>query len=300
MAPGTALWLALAAGALAPQGRTGGAQGPLASGVVRAVEVAQPPGTLVLHFRLDRGAGDAALDAAGEPLGLLRYIAGPDPAQPASRGLRLECEARFFEEETQVVHDERLRHDEQILTWREVRERAGRTLVLRGSKTAGFTILEASVEGSDRRAAAGAAGELPLAVLEAARRAHPLPDELSLFEPLSGVFEPIHVRSRIGAGVDERVLELARADGTLLARVTFRGAEIVEWRFQVDGLVARPIPEDEYVRRLAERRARAAEEAAARAAEAAAVVPAVIGPRDLVVPRTRFAASTEVAVPRQR
>ena len=95
---------------------------PIETGDVRAVEVSEPPGTLVRHYRLDHGG------AAAEPLGLVRWIAGPDPENEG--GWRVEQDVIFFDEATRVIHTERLHRAKRKIVWREVRSRSGRTVLV--------------------------------------------------------------------------------------------------------------------------------------------------------------------------
>jgi hypothetical protein len=251
MGRGIAALLPLFSLAVLQQGRPverGGSPAPLASGVVRTLELSGDSATHVRHFRLDRGRAELA----AKPAGLLRWLGGRDPS---GEGLRLEIEATFFEERVLVVHRERLRHEELVLTWREVREGGGRTLVLSGSPAEGYAIVDSTLAGIERRSVDGR-GELPLALLEAARRGQALPAELALFEPASGAFEPLRVIARAGERPTERVVELVRADGTLRTRARFEAGEWLEWCWQEGGLVARAIPEEDYERWIDEHRTR--------------------------------------------
>ena len=186
-------------------------QAPLASGLIKSVELSGSPDTTVRHFRLDRGSVELGPEAPA-PIGLLRWLCGPDPN---GQGTRLEIEATFFQERVLVVHSERLSEAELSLTWREVGDSAGRTLVLRGSREGTFTIADSSAKGIEKRSVPGNAGEFPLAFLEVARRGGKLPAEVALFDPASGAFEAVNVISRSPPRSAERVLELVRPDGSL-------------------------------------------------------------------------------------
>lgn len=229
-----------------PQERAREQVSPLASGIIKSVELSGSPDTTVRHFRLDRGSVELGPDAPA-PLGLLRWISGPDPS---GQGARLEIEATFFQERVLVVHSERLREDELSLTWREVGKTAGRTLALRGSREGTFTISDSSAKGTEKRSVPGTAGEFPLAFLEVARRGGKLPVEVALFDPASGAFEAVNVISRSPPRSAERVIELVRPDGSLRTRARFQGDEWTEWCWQEGGLVARSITPEDYARAL--------------------------------------------------
>ena len=83
--------LALAA---VPQEHAREQASPLASGIIKSVELSGSPDTSVRHFRLDKSSTELGPDAP-EPLGVLRWICGPDPS---GKGARLEIEATFFQE----------------------------------------------------------------------------------------------------------------------------------------------------------------------------------------------------------
>src|SRR5262245_10103515 len=111
------LGLLFQAGVLA--GRLQQAEGPLAAGIVRAVELEPLPGTVVQHFRIDRPGSQAD----EEPLGILRFLSEPDP----EGGLRVELELEYFDDGLRVIHTEQGTRFERRLVFRELRERAGRT-----------------------------------------------------------------------------------------------------------------------------------------------------------------------------
>ena len=239
-------------------------QAPLASGIIKSVELSGSPDTSVRHFRLDRGSFEPGPDAPA-PIGLLRWLCGPDPS---GQGTRLEIEATFFQERVLVVHSERLSEAELSLTWREVGD-GGRTLVLRGSREGTFTISDSSAKGTEKRSVPGSAGEFPLAFLEVARRGGKLPAEIALFDPASGAFESVNVISRSPPRSAERVLELVRPDGSLRTRARFQDGEWTEWCWQEGGLVARSIPPEDYARALERHRS---EQTKAKAQDAASSI----------------------------
>lgn len=247
---GAILWAALAA---LSSGQGNARQSPLENGVVREVELCEPPGTLVQHFRLDREPAQRA----APPLGLLRWVSGPHPLG----GLRAEIEVLFLEEGLKVIHSERASQEGRVLVYREVRERAGRTVFLEGSSESGYSSLELGAAESLRRTHPGR-GELPLLLIAAAARGEELPGAASVFDPLSVAFEPLRL------ALDGRALDLLRADGSRRWRVSLQGGVPVEMRWQPGGPVARAITPAEHERLLGEHEARS--RAAAEAAQAAA------------------------------
>ncbi|MEQ1893582.1 MAG: hypothetical protein ABL998_13645 [Planctomycetota bacterium] len=246
-----ALFLALAA--LSQQGKA-----PLESGLVRSVELEALPGTFVQHFRLDSPAGTDA-----PPQGLLRYLSGPDP----EGGLRVETELSWFAEQLRLLHGERVNGNERRLVFRELGPHSARTFFLTAH---GGARAEATELGGPEvvRRTYSAAGELPLFLVESARRGFALPSTAEVFEPLGATLEPLTFTTQ--GGFEERTLAARRADGSLRWSVTFRGAEPVAWAWQDGGPRARAIAREEYERIRGEHElsVRVAGEAAARSARA--------------------------------
>jgi len=235
----------------------GGARSaPLESGLVRSVELDAPPGTYVAYFRLDAPGAPAA-----PPVGLLRYVAGPD----AEGGERVETELLFLSEGLRVVHGERARGDERRTVFREFGRRSGRTLVLSGTVGGSYEATELGGPEVVRRSLASG-GEFPLGLLEDARSGRAVPGALAVFEPLAGSFEPTTLATR--GGFEERTLEARRADGSLRWSATFRGAELLALGWSEAGPRARVVAREEYERLRNEHELAKgmAEEAAARSA----------------------------------
>jgi hypothetical protein len=207
---------------------------PIESGLVRSLDLEPLPGTWVQHFRLER-AGASAEEA---PIGLLRYVAGPD----AEGGARVELELQYLTEQTLVVHTEQASPARRRLVFREVRERGGRTLFLAGPSAGGFSGYELGGPEVVRHELPG--GELPLFLVEAARLGLVPADETDVLDPLAACPEPLKLLRR-QAG-EERVLEARRADGSLRWRVSLRAERLLEWRFQERGPLARAILPEEY------------------------------------------------------
>ncbi len=229
---------------------------PLDTGLVRSVELESRPGTWVQHFRLDReGAGADAL-----PLALLRYVAGPDPAG----GVQAELELDYLAAGVRVIQIEQASPALRRLVFRELRERAGRTLFLEGTPEAGFQGYELGGREVVRRVPAQR-GEFPLLLIESARLGLVVPDEMAVLEPLAADFEPLQLASSGGPG--ERSFEARRSDGSLRWRVSLVGERIREWRFQERGPAARAITgaESEALRARYELGVKTAREAAAEA-----------------------------------
>lgn len=234
-------WFLLATGLAcqALSARVQDAAGPLQSGLVRSLELESPPGTFEQHFRLDReGARADEL-----PLALMRYVAGPDPAG----GVRADLELAYLADGLRLIHTERASPTNRRVVFRELGERAGRTLFLEGTPEAGFEGYELGgpeVVRHELDQSGGRGGELPLLLIESARLGLNGPDQLAVLDPLAALFEPLQLETRLlGA---EREFEARRADGSLRWRVSLRGQELIEWRFQERGPAARAVPREEF------------------------------------------------------
>jgi hypothetical protein len=249
----------LLAALLAPQALQAAAQAPEApmqSGLVRSLELESLPGTFAQHFRLDReGARADEL-----PLALMRYVAGPEP----DGGVRADLELAFLADGLRVLHTERADPSLRRLVFRELGERAGRTLFLEGTPEAGFEGYELGGPEVVRHPR-GTSGELPLFLIEAARLGLTVPEAAAVLDPLSAAFEPLQLATL--GGPEGRVFEARRSDGSLRWRVSLRGQELYEWRFQERGPAAHAIPREEFERLQTshELGVRTAREAAARA-----------------------------------
>ncbi len=225
---------------------------------VRAVVLEAPDGTRVEHFRLDR-RGEAgpgrALDRA--PIGLVRWISGPDPETHG--GWRVENEVLFLSEATRVQHTERLHPFERKLVWREVRERSGRTVRLQWTPE-GLPVSFDTVGGPIRRRDLTAEGKelLPLALVEFVRSGEQWwSGNFRVFQPLANDFEDLDVRVEEHED-GERVLEMRRketplsegttGEGILTGRYHFRNGALVLFQWQEGGPVATPIDPAEYER----------------------------------------------------
>jgi hypothetical protein len=232
---------------------------PLESGLVRTLELEPLPGTFAQYLRLEReGArpGEA-------PLGLLRYVSGPD----REGGVHVDLELQFLADGLRVFHTELAAPARRRVVFREVRAGAGRTLFLEGTPATGYAGYELGVGEVVRRERAGF-GELPLLLIESVRLGQAVPEELSVLDPLSADFEPlrlVRLDPPSAEQADEHVLEARRTDGSLRWRVAARGGELTEWRFQERGPVARAITRAEFeaVLEAHDNSVRAAREAAA-------------------------------------
>lgn len=214
--------------ALVPQQR----RGLIDSGSVRSVELESGPGTWAQYFRLD----DSVARPEDAPQGLLRYVAWPD----RQGGVHVDLEVQFLADGLRVVHTEEASLEHRRLVFRELREGAGRTVLLDGTPATGFEGHELGI-GEAIRLRPGT-GEFPLLLIESARLGDELPAELSVFDPLAAAFEPLKTKSWWQDG--EHVVEARRTDGGLRWRIRFRGEELLEWRFQDRGPVARSIPRE--------------------------------------------------------
>ncbi|MSR63833.1 MAG: hypothetical protein EXS08_15515 [Planctomycetes bacterium] len=251
-------WLALA---LCVGGQDDGS--PLGLGLVRSIELSPAPGTCVQHFRLDREKA-----REGElPVALLRYVAGPD----GEGGVRAGLEIEYLDGHLHVIHTEQANLERRRLVFREVGERAGRTVFLEGSPEQGYSGYELGGPTVVRRSfpADCGAGELPLLLLESVRLGFALPENLAVFDPLGARFEDVELALRANAEgqmAGERTHEARRADGSLRWRVTLQAQEIRAWRFQERGPLASAIPAEEFarLREQHDQARRAVREAAAR------------------------------------
>ncbi len=249
------VWLLLAA-SLAGRVAQESPRPPLASGLVRSIELESRPGTWVQHFRLDReGARADEL-----PLALLRYVAGPDPAG----GVHADLELDYLADGLRVIHTEHASPSLRRLVFRELDGRAGRTLFLEGTPETGFQGYELGGREVVRHEL-DERGEFPLLLIEAARLGMAVPGDVAVLDPLAAAFEPLALTSRALEG--GRVFEARRADGSLRWRVTTRGERLEEWRFQERGPLARAITpeESERLREQHDLGVRTAREATARA-----------------------------------
>ncbi len=228
----------------------------LETGLVREVELGGPPGTRVAHLRLDR----EPVREGAPPLGLARWVSGPDPRG----GLRAELELEFLEAAVRVIHSERASSRERVLVFREIRGREGRTVFVKGSPADGYNGLELGGAAAVRHFR-GESGELPLLLLEAACSGAGVPPSAQVFEPLSASFE----ETRCALGSPE-VFELRRPDGSLRWQVELHEGAPVAMRWQESGTRARAITVEEYARLRSEHEAGAAE----RERERSRIVPA--------------------------
>lgn len=240
--------------ALSPLAAAGGDSSPLASGLVRAVEVASVAPVFVQHFRLDR----AEQPGDRPPLGLARYVAGPD----AEGGLHVELELDLHADGVRLIHVEQESWLRRRIVFRELGAQAGRTLFLEGEPAAPLLGYELGGPEVVRRVTDGG-GLLPLVLIESLRRGAEAPAELRVLDPLSATFEPLQLVVEGGAPL--RVCEARRADGSLRWRVSLSLTELTELRFQEHGPRARPISPEDYERwrERHERETRTAREAAA-------------------------------------
>ena len=236
--------------ALAVQERDGA---PLESGLVRSLDLEPASGTWVQHFRLER----AGAREDEPPVGLARYIAGPD----SEGGLRVELELQYLAGRVTVIHTEQVSPARRRLVFREVREHGGRTLFLEGASGAGFSGYELGGPDVQRREVADCV--LPLSIIETARTGGTLPDEADALDPLAASVEPLRILQRSEEREGERVLEARRADGSLRWRLRVLAGELRELRFQERGPLALPVTGEEFerIRAQHELEARAAQEA---------------------------------------
>ena len=234
--------LAATAPPMAPPPRTpppstpgsGGDTSPIASGLVHSVEVASPAPVFVQHFRLDVGEARNAR----APVGLARYVSGPD----AEGGVHVELELELYSAGVRLIHVEQESVVRRRVVFREIGERAGRTLFLEGRP--GGPLLGYELGGPEIvRRATEAGGCLPLVLLESLRRGARPPAELRVLDPLSAAFESLQLSL---ADEPAQVSEARRSDGSLRWRLAYSSGDLTELRFQERGPLARPIAREEY------------------------------------------------------
>lgn len=232
---------------------------PLERRSVRELYLGQPAGTRVEFFRLDREPAEPGA-RKGAPLGIARWIGGPDPE--GEGGWRVECDTLFFDSETHVIHTERLRPRARKLVWREVRERSGRTVFLTWDPELGVKSIEMTGNDQIRRELdPGRGALLPLSAVEMVRQGTDLHGSAPVFQPLGNALETLSFSVRDQA--DERVLELRREDELCAGSYRFRGKELVAFRWQAGGPMASRITRAQYEALLATRKRQLATPSAA-------------------------------------
>lgn len=221
---------------------------PIDSGYVRDVSLERPAGTALRHYRLDL-PGASPSDA---PLGLVRWLRSP--LEPGSAGAqRLEVETCFPGVGTRVIHAETLQLGARKLVWREVRERAGRTVL--ALQESGFELATSETLGRDvQRTTLAAPPEtlFPLQLVELLRDGAESPGPLVLYEPLANGLTEVELFLRDLPGpLPLRLARLARPDGTSAGAYIFAGSELLHFCGQGGGPVATPVSADEYARLIA-------------------------------------------------
>jgi len=255
MLAGTVLAAVAAVGALAQEGSS-----PLRNGDLRALTLLSPPGTRVEYFRLDLPApgSDAALagEEEADPVGVVRWIAGPDVEDGVEIGRRFETEAAFFDVDTRVILTESLRPEERKLVYREVRERGGRTVLLEWSLDGGPRATEVIGGRACRREIDTGRGVLlPLYLIELVRAGASIQGPFPVFSPLAGDVEMLELEVRradtsgdsaeVDPG-DRRELRIRRSGALSAGRYVFEGEHLVRFQWQAGGVVARPLTEEAY------------------------------------------------------
>ena len=218
-------------------------------GEILALWLPRVPGTRVEHFRLDlprkEGAEEEAEEDPRAAVGLVRLRFGVDPPG----GFRLECESRFHDAATRVLHVERLRRDELRLTWREIGQRHGRTVSvewpLSDAALHSVSMSDGEVRRSDVDASGGAL--MPLYLLEKLRAGAALPGSFRVYDPRSEALELLSLRITPIVGA-LRVCEWRRSDGALAGRYLFAERRLIAFQWQAGGPVARAISADEFKR----------------------------------------------------
>ncbi|MCZ6597382.1 MAG: hypothetical protein O7B99_07085 [Planctomycetota bacterium] len=229
-----------------------GRRPPVEQGEILELWLPREPGTRVEHFRLElprargaEGVGKDGVEEGPETVGLVRLRFGVDPPG----GFRLECESRFHDAATRVLHVERLHRDELRLTWREIGERHGRTVFvewpLSDAALHSVSMSGGEIRRSDIDASGGAL--MPLYLLEKLRAGAALPGSFRVYDPRSEALELLSLRiTPIVGGL--RVCEWHRSDGALAGRYLFADRRLIAFQWQAGGPVARAISADEFKR----------------------------------------------------
>ena len=216
---------------------------------VRELHLTEAPGTVVEHFRLDPEGGPSTATSRPEaPIGVARWVRGPLPG--VEGGWRTACEVHFFQEETRVLHTERLSGELRELVFRELHDETGRTLYFSWTpdgRGASRETIGRDVRRSEFDMPASSA--LPLSLVELARRDEVVVPEVSLFQPLAN--EVAAVTASVSRQDGVRVLDLRRAEGLPVGRFEFDGPRLISFRWQSGGPVATAFSEEEYERWLA-------------------------------------------------
>lgn len=176
----------------------------------------------------------------------------------ASESADLELLTEFFEIQTRVSHVEHSANEVVRLVHREIRARAGRTLVLEGGPTLGWlrsTDWAGGPEAERRSLPDDLEVGLPLTLLEelridqtdsAGRTA-----ERRVFDPLANRVEAVSVESAALSLAGHpllRTVRLARSDGTILWSWTFAGSALVGFTRQDGGPVAQRVSKETWER----------------------------------------------------
>jgi hypothetical protein len=207
-----------------------------------------------------------ALELADKPPRVVGYAAWRRRREEL--GQQVEWDIYFAAENTRVSHVERLDSTGGNLVWREWRPGSGRTLSVAWASDA--QALECVEWGRSQalrtRVEAPHGAVMPLYLLELVRRGDVEQGSFALFDPLARALEQVHVTTTYATRSEddskltlslERTVELIRDDGTRAGAYTFRGDELVRFRWQDGALSARRIAAEEYTAALAESTARA-------------------------------------------
>lgn len=168
-----------------------------------------------------------------------------------------EWEVRFDDDTARVLHVEEWRPDARKLVWREWRPGSGRTVVAEGSADARQLQLVEWGRANRSRSVVASQGtlHLPLELLERARSGELPTGPLECFEPLANAAERVHVAVEFAQGADDGTLArrwtLLAEDGVTVGSFLFLADELVEFRWQGGGLLARRIEREEFQTRLA-------------------------------------------------
>lgn len=168
-----------------------------------------------------------------------------------------EWDVRFDDDTARVLHVEEWRPGAAKLVWREWRPGSGRTVVAEGSADAHQLQLVEWGRTNRSRSVVASQGtlHLPLELLERARVGELPTGPLEWFEPLANAAERVHVAVEFAQGADDGTLArrwtLLAEDGVTVGSFVFLADELVEFRWQGGGLLARRIEREVFETRIA-------------------------------------------------
>jgi len=200
---------------------------------VREVRMGSLAGTQDSYFRLDRLSSPEPQQEG--PIGVVRWLHGPSSREGFH--WRAECEVSFLGSGKRISLLEELGSMQRELSFRELTGSFGRRLTLRWTADGHATSVDRAGRQRRRREyQLGSTSAFPLALVEMARLGKPLPQKMSVYQPLAGEFEELDLQ--IIRGVESRTLRMTRKDGSTAGSYRFEGQRLISFRWQAGGMVA--------------------------------------------------------------